>query len=245
MSLNILAVIISAILVSACALPFGEPAPVMVNPDSARCDTSSMRVLNYTVTREAGNHLRVIGELQNGSSEDLILAAVCINFIGRDRVFVERRYAGPLLVKGHEVVPFRTVIDNPSNGDDIRITVSTTAQSGRSEPNLVASTYRELQVGQVVPSVRLDQALLIINGIVTNTGSYAVNNIYVSVGLYDDDHKLLDVADGKVTTLVTLLPDEAMSFTFTMTNSIVALSRVTVQSFAEGLVVDNDFKVSR
>jgi hypothetical protein len=197
-----------------------------------------LRVVNSAAYYDSQSRLWVIGELRNSTSNHFVLAAVCIHFITQNGRQTVQRYVGPIVVRANEQIPFRAYVENAPRGNGVEIELTATAQRSEDNPGVLAQVYRQLEVGEVIPTIRLDQDSLSVSGVVTNTGEHAANNIYVTIGLYAGD-RLVGVADGKLTSLSKLMPRESMNFTITMPRLNMPLIKVQTRGLAEGLIADD------
>ncbi len=199
------------------------------------CDTSILKIENSGWYTDVAGKMWVVGELSNISSSDRLLPQLCISIRSPAGEHIERRYAGPLLLRAGERVTFSTLIENPPPGEDFSLSFAAISQPADTDSALLATVYRDLKVtASVRPNP--DDKEADVYGIVTNIGGLTANNIFVVVGLYNAQGALVGVAKGKVSSLETL--DPGATLTFTLASSQLSQSTTTFSTtlFVEGQI---------
>jgi hypothetical protein len=186
-----------------------------------RCANHTLAISNRTNYTDRQGRLWMIGNLTNTSNEDVLLARVCVTYNTDSTTRIEEHYAGPVVLRSQEQVPFRVMLDDLPAAGQNNIRLSADAQPVRENPEMLQSVYRELLVGEVTPGIRSGTGTIEVRGVVSNTGDLPARSVYVFVGLYNADNILVGVAEGNITGLETIKPGERRPFTL-LTNRIVS-----------------------
>ncbi len=225
----------------ACSQPLQSAPSSSAQPPAesvAACDSPHLNVRNYAVYAEPADTLWVIGDVQNTSSEDLLLAALCITVSAGDSARVVRRFVGPMLLKAGERAPFRALLQNTPSAAMPDIRFSAEAQPASKYPTLASKVQRNFSIGNLVPTMRLDTNQVEVTGVLTNTGVWPVKSIYLAIGLYTNSGIVVGVAEQNVRDMDPLKPGDAVPFKMVVSHLVSPTAELKLRAIAEGQLAD-------
>ncbi len=206
---------------------------------SSLCDTSTLKIDNSGWYTDVAGKMWVVGELSNTSGADRLLPQVCISIRSAAGERIERRYAGPLILKAGERVAFSTIIESPPPGEDFSVSLAAISQPADTDRTLVSTIYRDFNASVSVRPGPDDKDANIY-GVLTNIGGLPASNIFVAVGLYDPQGALVGVAKNKVSSLETLDPGATLTFTLVSSQLSQITTTFSTRIFVEGQISEGD-----
>ncbi len=199
----------------------------------SQCGTSILKIDNTGWYTDVAGKMWVLGEVMNTSANDRLLPQICVTIHTATSERVERRYAGPLLLKAGEKVSFSALIENPPTDREFTLSFAAASLPADANSSLAATVYRDFSAfASVLPNPRNKDAD--IRGALTNTGGLPVSNIFVVVGLYDSQGALIGVAKGKASSLDILDPGATLTFTLVSSQLRQNTTSMSTRIFVEG-----------
>lgn len=201
------------------------------------CDTAALKIHNSQWYTDIAGKVRVFGELSNASGTDILLPQICISIRTASSERIERRYAGPILLRAGEAVAFSAIVESAPAHEDFSLSFAATSLPTDRNQDLIAIVYRDFNVSATI-QLSPDDKDADIHGILTNTGGLPANNIFVAVGLYDKQGALVGVARGKVSSLEILDPGARLTFTLVSSQLSQITRSLEARIFVEGQIVE-------
>ena len=202
------------------------------------CSNPDLQIDSTATYFDGAGKMWVVGELLNTSDSDVLLPRICINVRADSGERTEQRYAGPILLKATERVGFHAVIDNPPTGGKVNVSFTADGQWADMNASFARTVYREFDVNASASLEQPDSNVARVTGVLTNTGSLAVTNIFVSVALYNAQNELVGVGEGKVTNIEALAPGDALQFAVTSSHLRQPATGLKLRVLAEGQVAE-------
>ncbi|MGQ9815021.1 MAG: FxLYD domain-containing protein [Candidatus Roseilinea sp.] len=201
------------------------------------CDTAALKINNGQWYTDTAGRMWVFGELSNTSGTDRLLPQICISIRTASSERIERRYAGPILLRAGEAVAFSAIVESAPVHEDFSLSFAATSLPIDRNQDLIAIVYRDFNVSA---SIRLSPGDkdADIHGILTNTGGLPASNIFVAVGLYDKQGTLVGVAKGKVSSLDILEPGATLTFTLVSSQLSENTTNLSTRIFVEGQTIE-------
>ncbi len=197
------------------------------------CETSTLKIDNTGWYTDVAGKMWVLGEVMNTSANDRLLPQICVTIHTATGERVERRYAGPLLLKAGEKVSFSALIENLPTDREFTLSFAAASLPADANSSLAATVYRDFSASaSVLPSPRDKDAD--IRGALTNTGGLPASNIFVVVGLYNSQGALVGVAKGKASSLDILDPGATLTFTLVSSQLSQNTTSLSTRIFVEG-----------
>ena len=227
--------------VTCCSRPpdsGGGGDPRATAATSILCDNAEMRVASSVSYTDDAGKMWVVGELINTSQADMLLPRICINIRSASGERTEQRFAGPILIKASERIGFWALIENAPTGGNVNVSFTADAEPVYTRADFARTVSRDFDVTASAALAQHEGKIALVTGIVTNTGPSPVTNVFVSVGLYNEQDVLVGVGEGKVTGLEALDPGGSIHFAMASSRLRQSLLGFKLRVLAEAQIAE-------
>ncbi|MCS7060002.1 MAG: FxLYD domain-containing protein, partial [Anaerolineae bacterium] len=151
---------------------------------------------------------------------------------------IERRYAGPLLLRPNESVAFSVIFEPPMASEAFSVEFAAAKPTALNRDTLAGMVYRDFNIStSITPDKSRRQ--VDVHGLLENSGALPAGDIFVAIGLYDAQGNLIGVAKDKFKTGDILAPGETLTFTLPSSQLTRIPSDIKMRVFAEGQIDRN------